>query len=93
MAARFTPLALPVVLHDLPQNYAQRISLYDGEGNFTGRQHVDRFDDFVNLEEVDDEDVEMRLFAQSLSGEVKKWYRDLPTRSISTFKDFYNSFL
>ena len=32
-AARFAPLALPAVLHDLPLNYAQRISLYDGEGN------------------------------------------------------------
>ena len=67
MTARFAPLALPTVLHDLPQNYPQRISLYDGEGNFTASQHVDRFDDFVNLEEVDDDDVEMRLFAQIFS--------------------------
>ena len=64
MAARFSPLALPVVLHDLPQNYAQRISLYDRDGN-TARQHVDTFDDFIDLEEVDDDDVKMRLFAQS----------------------------
>ena len=37
MAARFAPLALPVVLHDLPQNYAQIIYLYDGDGNFLAR--------------------------------------------------------
>ena len=49
MVARFAPLALLAVLHDLPQNYAQIISLYDGEGNFTARQHVDRFDDFIRL--------------------------------------------
>ena len=53
MAAKFAPLALPVVLHDLPQNYAQKIPFYDGDGNFTARQHVDIFDDYVDLELVD----------------------------------------
>ena len=62
-AARFSPLALPMVLHDLPSNYAQRISLYDGEGNVTTKYHVGKFNDFVDLEEVDYEDVKMRLFA------------------------------
>ena len=88
MAIRFAPLALPVVLHDLPQNYAQKISFYDGDGNFTARHHVDIFDDFVNLEEVDDDDVEMRLFAQSLLEEANKWYRYFPGRSIATFEAF-----
>ena len=45
MAPRFAPLALPVVLHDLPQNYAHKIPFYDGDGNFTTRQHVDKFND------------------------------------------------
>ena len=62
-AARFAPLALPVVLHDLPLNYVQIISLYDGEGNVSAKYHVGKFDDFVDLEEVDYEDVKMRLFA------------------------------
>ena len=35
MAARFAPLRLPAVLHDLPQNYSQRTSLFDGEGGIT----------------------------------------------------------
>ena len=51
MDARFSPLDLPVVLHDLPHNYSQRITLFDGEGNFTTKQHVDRFDEFIDLEE------------------------------------------
>ena len=50
MAARFSPLSLLAVLHDLPQNYAQRITLYDGEGNYTVQQHVYRFNDFIDLE-------------------------------------------
>ena len=93
MEARFSPLALPTILHDLPHNYAQRISLYDGDGNFTTRQHADRFDDFIDLEEVDDDDIKIRLFAQSFSGEENKWFRYLPSRLISTFESFRNAFL
>ena len=59
----FSPLALPTILHVLPQNYSQRISLYDGEGNFTARQHMGRFEDFIDLEEVDYDDAKIRLFA------------------------------
>ena len=42
---------------------------------------------------VDDDDVKTRLFVLSLSGEAKKWFKDLPTRSIATFEAFQNSFL
>ena len=62
-ASRFASLALPLVLHNLPMNYAQRIALYDGEGNVLARYHVDKFDEFIDLEEVFDEDVKMQLFA------------------------------
>jgi hypothetical protein len=63
MAARFSPLALPTQLHDFPQNYNQRIELYDVEGNASTQKQLDRFNDFVDLEEVDHEDAKMRLFA------------------------------
>ena len=86
--ARFSPLALPAALHDIPLNYALRITLYDGEWNVSARYHVGKFDGFINLEEVDHEDVNMRLFSQSLSGEAKKWYKDLPARSIPNFAGF-----
>ena len=92
MAAIFAPLRLPAILHDLPQNYSQRISLFDGEGSITTKQHVAKFEDFVNLEEVDYMDVKMRLFAQSLSGEAKKWFKDFPAASILTFQAFQNAF-
>ena len=62
-AARFAPLALPLFLHNLPMNDAQRSALYDGEWNVSVRYHVDKFDKFIDLEEVEDEDVKMRLFA------------------------------
>ena len=93
MAARFAPLRLPAVLHDLPQNYSQIISLVDGEEDITAQQHVAKFEDFVDLEEVDYADVKMRLFAQSLSGEAKKWFKDFLAGSIFNFQAFQNAFL
>ena len=93
MATKFAPLCFPSLLHDLPQNYSQRISLFDGEGDITAKQHVAKFEDFVDLEEVDYVDVKMRLFNQSLSGEAKKWFKYLPATSILTFQAFQNAFL
>jgi hypothetical protein len=80
-------------LHDLPQNYNQRIKSYDAEENISTQRHLDWFNDFVDLEEVDDEDVKVRLFAQSLSGEVRKWFKALPTASIPNFAAFEATFL
>ena len=93
MASRFSPFALPAILHDFPQDYAHKIPFYNGDGNFTTRQHVDIFDDYVDLELVDEDDIKMRLFVLSLSGEANKWFRDLPTRSILIFEAFQTSFL
>jgi hypothetical protein len=63
MAAKFDPLVLSSQLHNFPQNYSHRINLYDVEGNVSAQTHLDWFNDFVDLEEVDHADVEMRLFA------------------------------
>ena len=88
MAARFAHLRLPAILHDLPQNYSQRISFFDGEGDIISKQHVAKFEYFVDLEEFDYMDVKMRLFAKSLLGEAKKWFKYFPATSIQTFQAF-----
>ena len=93
LAIRFATLDLPIVLHDLPQGYTQRILFYDGEGNFTPKQHVDRFKDFLDMDLVDEDDVKMRLFVLSLLGEAKKWFKYLPARSIRMFPAFHTVFL
>jgi hypothetical protein len=80
-------------LYDLPQNYCQRIKLYDAEGNISTQKHLDWFNDFVNLEEVDYVDVKMRLFEQSLSEEVRKWFKSLPPARIQDLFAFETSFI
>ena len=53
---------------------------------------MDRFNDFVDLEEVDHEDAKMILFAQIFYGEVKKWFRGLAAESIHDFQEFETIF-
>ena len=53
---------------------------------------MDRFEDFIDLEEVDHDDAKMRLFSQSLYGEEKWWFKDLPARSITAFEAFQTLF-
>ena len=66
---------------------------FGAEGDVTAQQHFDKFLDFCDLEKIDYEDVRMWLFAQSLSGEVKKWFRLLPIDSIPNFQYFERQFL
>jgi hypothetical protein len=49
--------------------------------------------DYFDLQEVDEADVQMRLFAQSLTGEVKKWFKTLRVASITDIVSFHRSFL
>ena len=54
---------------------------------------MDSFNYFVDLEEVDHEYAKMILFAQSFSGDVKKWLRGLVAGSIHNFQEFETTFL
>lgn len=63
MATRYAPLVLPAQLHDFPLDYDQRLLEYDDTREVTTKQHVDKVSDFVDLEEVDHDDVKIKLFA------------------------------
>ena len=49
--------------------------------------------DYFELHEIDDVDVQMRLFAQTLTGEVKKWFKGLNYGSIADLAVFHRLFL
>ena len=72
----------------MPDNYAQRIRQFGDEGDIIAQQHLDRFLDFIDLEDVDHEDVKMRLFAQIFSGDVKKWFRGLQANNVVDYQAF-----
>lgn len=93
LPARYASLALPAVLHDLPSKYAARFPTWGGDEDITTEEHLDRFNDFADREEVDGEDVKLRLFAQTFIGEVRKWCKALRAGSIHNWEKFEDSFL
>ena len=59
MANRFASLVVPANLHDLPQGYAQILKQFGAKGDIIAQQHLDKFLDFCDLEEVDYKNVKM----------------------------------
>ena len=71
MAARYAPLVLSGQLHNMPQDYQSKIPQFDGNSQYTAQQHVNKMTDYFELNEIDEADVQMRLFAQTLARVVK----------------------
>ena len=91
--AKYAPLVLPAILHDMPQNYDQIITTYGAEGEITAKQHLTKINDILDLKEIDHDDAKMRFLAQSFTGKVKFWYRGLAGGSIRDYADFETAFL
>ena len=49
--------------HDLPQNYQKDIPLFDNLSQITAQQQITRMNDFWEVYEIDEYDVQMRLFS------------------------------
>jgi hypothetical protein len=91
---RYKPLDLPPFLHDLPINYINNLPRLDGENvKITAEKHIQSIEDFLDLFEVEDDDVYIRIFSLSLQGKVKDWFKNLRATSINNFHQFVIFFL
>jgi hypothetical protein len=93
MASKNAPLVLATPLHAMPQDYQMRLPQFDGIGPLKSQQHIDKMNNYFDLHEVYEDDVQMRLFAQILTGDVNKWYKGLRATSILDLTAFQRSFL
>jgi len=74
------------VLNPLPTNHPEYLPRFDGENGITAQKHIQAFEDYLNIFEVEDEDVSLRLFALSLQSKAKTRFEALPEASISNLQ-------
>ena len=61
---RYKPLILPPTLHVFPNNYHKYLPRFDGEDDkITAQKHIQSFENYLDLFEIDEDDVRIRLFA------------------------------
>lgn len=74
-------------------DYQSKIVQSDGTRHYTAQQHVNKMKNYFELQKIDTDNVQMRLFAQTLAGDFRKWLRGLPANSIDSLDLFYQQFL
>ena len=77
----------------MPQDYQRKIFSFDATDQYTAQQHVNKMTDYFELHEIDESDVQMRLFSQILTEGVKKWFKALPTNHIVDLAAFHRLFI
>jgi len=55
----------------MPQDYQSKITYFEGTGTYTAQQHTKKMTDYFVSYEIDADDVRMKIFVQSLTGEVR----------------------
>jgi hypothetical protein len=90
---RYRPLKLPHILHDFPPKHYKYLPVFDGEPDaITAEKHIQEFEHFIDLFEIDHDDVCMRAFSQSLKGDTKEWFKHLQPETISSWEELKSVF-
>jgi hypothetical protein len=61
VVARYSPLVLPPILHDLLYNYMKSLLKFMGKGDLTAIEHINFFYQFMYILSIEHEDVYLRL--------------------------------
>jgi hypothetical protein len=76
-----------------PGYYLKYIPKFTGEEDITVEEHLVSFYNYANNQNIENEDVWMRVFIQSLFGEARKWFRGLAPGSITGIEALDEAFL
>jgi hypothetical protein len=94
VAARYAPLILPQPMNALPAgDYLKYMPKFTGEEDITVEEHLVAFYSYADNLNIENEDVWMRVFVQSLDGEARKWFRGLTPGSIAGIEALDDVFL
>ena len=88
VAARYAPLVFPQPLNALPGGYYQKyLPRFNEQGETTAEEHWDAFLSYADNQNIEAKDMWMRMFVQSLDGEVRKWFREFSANSITIIEE------
>jgi hypothetical protein len=94
VVSRYAPLVLPQPMNSLPvEDYLKYMPKFTGEEDIIAEEHLAAFYSYVDNLNIENEDVWMRFFVQSLDGEDRKWFRGLTPGSIDVIEDLDDAFL
>jgi len=68
----YASLNLPRDMHNFPDNYLKLLPKFNGEDEVTSLEHLLAFDYFTYNQDLEHQDVCMRIFLQDFEGEVRK---------------------
>jgi hypothetical protein len=57
-------------------DYLNYMPKFSGEEDITTEEHLVSFYSYADNLNIENEDAWMRVFVQSLDGEIRKWFRD-----------------
>ena len=63
------------------------------EGDFIAEEHLEAFYSYAKNINIEQEDVWTRVFVQSLDGQDRKWFKELPVGSIAGIESLDDIFL
>ena len=81
------------LLHQLPAHLEMWLPKFNPDNGLPAKEHINNFMLSINLNEVVEEDVVVRLFPYTLQGLVGSWYFSLPSGSINSWDAFQEKFL
>ena len=94
VATRYAPLVLPHPTNALlVGDYLKYMPKFTGEEDITTEENHVSFYSYADNLNIENEDVWMRVFVQSLDGEVRKWFRGLTPGSIAGIETLDDVFL
>jgi hypothetical protein len=93
VARRYAPPVLPQLMNAFPPgDYLKYMPKFTREEDITVEEHLAAFYSYEDNQNIENEDVWMRVFIQSLFGEAKKRFRCLAPGSIMSIEALDEAF-
>jgi hypothetical protein len=74
-------------------DYQKYMPKFIGVWEYIVEEHIEAFYAYAENINISEEDVWTRVFVQSLDGQARKWFKELPSNSITGIEKLYEVFL